>query len=92
MIKSFRHNGLENLFYEGSKKGIQAKHVRRLKDILDRLDAVSTVESMNYPGSDLHALKGDMHGFWAVKVSGNWRVTFAFYNGNAYALNYLDYH
>jgi len=47
---------------------------------------------MRYPGSDLHQSKGKLKGFWAVKVSGNWRVVFAFKEGNAYQVNYLDYH
>jgi proteic killer suppression protein len=88
MIKTFTHKGLEDFFFDGTKKGIQAAHAQKLVDILDRLDASHIVEDMRYPGSDLHQLKG----FWAVKVSGNWRVVFAFKEGNAYQVNYLDYH
>src|SRR5947209_5909041 len=76
VIKSFRHKGLENFFYDGSKKGIQPKHAQKLTDILDRLDAATTVEDVNFPGSDLHPLKGDMKGNWAVRVSGHWRIVF----------------
>ncbi|MBI2339495.1 MAG: type II toxin-antitoxin system RelE/ParE family toxin [Deltaproteobacteria bacterium] len=92
MIKSFRHKGLENFFYDGSKKGIQPKHARKLADILDRLHAAKAVEDMNFPGSGLHPLKGDRKGWWAVEVSGNWRVTFSFQEGNAEAVDYVDYH
>ena len=31
-------------------------------------------------------------GFWAVKVSGNWRIVFRFEDGDARDVNYLDYH
>ncbi len=31
-------------------------------------------------------------GTWAISVSGNWRLTFQFENGNVYILNYEDYH
>jgi toxin HigB-1 len=92
MIKTFTHKGLENFFFDDSKKGIQAAHVQKLADILDRLDASQAVEDMRYPGSDLHQLKGQRKGFWAVKVSGNWRVVFTFKEGNAYEVDYLDYH
>jgi len=92
MIKTFTHKGLEDFFFDGTKKGIQAAHARKLADILDRLDASHLVEDMRYPGSDLHQLKGQLKGCWAVKVSGNWRVVFAFNEGNAYQVNYLDYH
>lgn len=92
MITSFAHKGLENLFYDDSKKGIQAIHARKLQDILDRLDAAHEIRDMAYPGSDLHPLKDDLIGFWAVKVSGNWRVIFRFTDGNASDVDYVDYH
>lgn len=92
MIKSFLHKGLENFFYNGTKKGIQAQHTQKLSDILDRLNAAHSITDMKYPGSDLHQLKGKMKGLWAVKVSGNWRIVFSFKEGNAYNVNYIDYH
>jgi len=92
MIKSFSHKGLEDFFYAGSLRGIQAKHADRLARILDRLDAAEVVMDMAYPGSALHPLKGDLHGVWSVKVSGNWRIVFRFEDGNAYVVDYLDYH
>lgn len=92
MIKTFDHKGLEDFFYDGTKKGIQAMHAQKLADILDRLDASQTVEDMRYPGADLHQLKGSLKGFWAIKISGNWRIVFTFKEGNAYRVNYVDYH
>ena len=92
MIKSFNHKGLEDLFYDGSKKGIQPKHAKKLSYILDLLNTVKCVEDMNFSGSNLHPLKGDLGGLWAVRVSGNWRVVFSFFEGNAYVVDYRDYH
>ncbi len=92
MIKSFVHKGLEDLFYEGTKKAIQAKHAKRLEMILDLLDATHKISDMNFPGSGLHQLQPKKENVWAVKVSGNWRVTFIFENGHAYQVDYLDYH
>lgn len=92
MIKSFSHKGLEDFFYDGVKKGIQPKHAQKIGDVLDLLDAAATVGDMNFPGSGLHTLKGDRKGEWAVKISGNWRITFKFVNGNAHDVGYEDYH
>jgi proteic killer suppression protein len=47
---------------------------------------------MNLPGLDLHELKGDRQGMWAVKVSGNWRVTFVLRGEDAESVDYEDYH
>ncbi len=92
MIKSFRHKGLETFFYTGSKKGIRPEHANMLERILDRLNAARNIKDMNYPGSYLHQLSGDKKGQHAVKVSGNWRVFFEFIEGEAYVVNYDDYH
>ncbi len=92
MIKSFDHKGLEAFFYEGTTKGIQAKHAARLRFILDLLDYATAANDMNFSGSGFHQLKGTLKGYWAVKVSGNWRLTFRFEDGNAYVVNYQDYH
>ena len=59
MIKSFKHKGLENFFYDGTKKGIQPKHSTKLEEILDLLEAANEVEDMNFPGSNLHPLRGN---------------------------------
>jgi proteic killer suppression protein len=74
MIKSFKHKGLEDFFYTGSKKGIKSNHASRLSRILDRLNAANEIKDMNYPGSFLHQLSGDKKGLHAVEVFGNWRV------------------
>ncbi len=92
MIKSFKHNGLEDFFYSGKKKGIRPEHADRLVIILDRLNAASELKDLSYPGSDLHKLTGDKKGQYAVKVSGNWRVFFEFFNGDVYRVDYNDYH
>ena len=56
------------------------------------LDTAQTVEDMDIPGFRLHPLKAQMRGRWSVTVNGNWRLTFEFQDGNAYVLDYEDYH
>ncbi len=92
MIKSFKHKGLEQLFYDDNRKGVQPKHADKLEAILDLLEAADTISVMNFPGSALHLLQPKHEQRWAVKVSGNWRVAFIFDHGDAYEVNYTDYH
>ena len=92
MIKTLKHKGLEKFFYTGSKRGIKPEHASKLEIILDRLHAANKIKDMNYPGSGLHKLTGDKKDQYAVKVSGNWRVFFEFVNGDAYVVDYDDYH
>ena len=64
----------------------------RLRKILALLETADTIEDMELPGLGLHPLKANRKGTWAVKVSGNWRITFKIQNGDAFDVNYEDYH
>jgi len=92
MIRGFKHNGLEKFFTTGTKSGIQTQHAERLRVILGPLSAATAPTDMNLPGLGLHQLKGDRKGTWAVKVSGNWRLTFTFVGKDADDVDYEDYH
>ena len=92
MIKTFAHKGLERLFLTGNKRGVNAKQSAKITRILDRLEASSEPTDMNLPGFAFHGLKQNRKGCFSVKVSGNWRITFTFKQGNAYDVNLEDYH
>ena len=91
-ITSFRHKGLERFFTSGGKAGIQARHAGRWRLILGRLSVATTPGDMRLPGLDLHELHGPRKGTWAVTVSGNWRITFAFDGRDVGRVDYEDYH
>ena len=92
MITQFRHRGLERFFSRGTGSGIQPAHAKRLRLILARLDVSQTEQDMDLPGLYLHELAGRRRGTWAVRVSGNWRITFRFEGVDAVDLDYEDYH
>ena len=92
MIKSFRHKGVQKFFETGSKAGIQPKHAARLNLQLTALNLARSPGKMNTAGWDWHPLKGELEGLWAVKVSGNWRLTFGFEGEDAVLVDYQDYH
>lgn len=92
MIKSFKHKGLSDFYHTGKTAGIQAKHATRLKLQLFALNAATSPQDMTAPNWKLHPLKGNKVGYWAITVNANWRVIFKFEDGNAYIVDYLDYH
>ncbi len=91
-ILRFRHKGLERFVLRGTTAGIQAKHARRLRLILGRLNVAKEPRDMGLPGLHLHPLKGERKGTWAVSVSGNWRMTFAFSGPDVVEVDYEDSH
>jgi toxin HigB-1 len=92
MIESFRHKGLRQLFEDDNARGVNAEHVRKIKQILAVLHAAEDIEAMRLPTFSLHALKGDLKGFWAVTVRANWRIVFRFESGKASDVDLVDYH
>ena len=97
MIESFKHKGLKRLFESGHTSGVNPQHVERLRKILALLETSENIDDMdlpglNLPGLNLHKLKGKRKNILAVKVSGNWRVTFKLKNGDVLEVNYEDYH
>ena len=66
--------------------------VDRIRRVLAALDAAATIEALNQPSLHLHALKGDLKGFWAVTIRANWRIVFRFEDGNAFDVDFMDYH
>jgi toxin HigB-1 len=92
VLKSYRHKGIKQFAETGSKAGIQPEHANRLRRLLSALDAATCPANLNAPGYALHPLKGDLEGHWAVRVSGNWRLTFAFEGEDAILVDYKDYH
>ena len=47
---------------------------------------------MDLPGYGLHPLRGDLRGMWSISISGNWRITFRFDDGDVYDVDLVDYH
>jgi proteic killer suppression protein len=92
MIQNLKHKGLRKLFEKGTISGVNANHLKRLRLILALLETAEMIEDMDLPGLYLHELKGNRKGTFALKVSGNWRVTFRLENGDAFDVNYEDYH
>ena len=92
MIVSFKHRGLKALYEGKTPRRVAPEHVRKLLDILAVLDHSGGPRGVDLPGLRLHPLKGQLQGHYAVTVSGNWRVTFQFKEGDVIDVDYQDYH
>jgi toxin HigB-1 len=89
VIRTIRHTGLKRLFEEDDPRGVKPEHAGKL---LATLHAAPTIAHLHLPGFRLHALKGELKGFWAITVRANWRVIFRFAKGHAEDVDYVDYH
>ncbi len=93
MIRSFRHKGLRRFFESGDTRGVPPQFAPKLVNVLSFLNvAASLDEAAPLPGLRLRRLKGELGGMWSITISGNWRVIFRFDKGDAYEVDFLDYH
>lgn len=92
MIKTYRHKGLRLFFEEEDSSKLPQDMLKRIDLILSTLDAAQNIEIMAVHTFRLHQLKGDLKGFYAVTVRANWRIVFRFDDGDAFDLDFVDYH
>ena len=60
---------------------------------LHQLDAAAELRDLAvFPGNQLEALKGDRHGQHSIRVNDQYRVCFLWRDGDAYAVEIVDYH
>jgi proteic killer suppression protein len=92
MVVSFRHKGLRVFYEKGDASKLQPQHIGKIRLIVTRLDAATTVSDMNAPGYRLHPLTGELRAFWSVKVDKNCRIVFRLVGEDIHDVDYLDYH
>ncbi len=92
MISSFKHRGLKRLYERGDAKWIAPEHRLKISDILTALENAQIIENMSFATFHLHQLSGSRKTTWSVTVRANWRITFIFEDGQAFDVNYEDYH
>ena len=93
MIRSFRDKDTERLFSrEPVRKwgrDLQRTGLRKLRI----LDAALTLEDLKSPpGNRLEKLAGAREGQWSIRVNDQWRICFRWRNGDAHAVEIVDYH
>ena len=91
-IVEFRHAGLRRIWEYGDASRLNPAHAARIARILDDLADADRPADMDFPSRRLHPLAGNRRGTWSIRVSGNWRLTFRFEDGEAVAIDPEDYH
>ena len=57
------------------------------------INAANTVDDLKSPpGNRLEALRGDLRGFYSIRVNEQWRIVFRWLDGAAEDVEILDYH
>jgi toxin HigB-1 len=92
MIRSFRSKALSRYWLKADDRGLRPDWRRKVQLILATLDGATAAKDLDLPGLGFHALKGNLRGRFAVTVSRNWRITFAWDGEDAIDIDMEDYH
>ncbi|KGM33785.1 type II toxin-antitoxin system RelE/ParE family toxin [Inquilinus limosus] len=93
MIKSFANARTEKIARGIAVKGVPADSLRRAVAKLFLLDTVTRLDDLRVPpGNRLEALKGDRKGQHSIRVNDQFRICFVWRDGDAYDVEFVDYH
>lgn len=93
MILSFRDKETERLWQSGKSRRFPADLRRRAFYKLAILNAAVALDNLKVPpGNQLEALRGDRAGQHSIRINDQYRICFAWRDGNAFEVEIVDYH
>jgi len=93
MIKTFADRRTQELYVTGKAKRLPAELAKRAARKLEYVDLATRLDDLKVPpGNRLHALEGNRKGQHAICVNDQWRICFRFIDGDAYDVEFCDYH
>jgi proteic killer suppression protein len=93
MIRSFRGKHAEQIFRRERCPAFSVAVQRAAHRKLTMLDAAGALEDLRIPpGNRLEKLVGDRKGQYSIRVNDQWRICFAWRQGDAHDVEITDYH
>jgi proteic killer suppression protein len=92
-IRSFKDRRTEAAFRRLRPKAVPPDVMRRLEAKLAVLHKISELAEIGLsPGAQLERLAGDRYGQYSIRVNRQWRLCFRWLDGDAYEVEFVDYH
>ena len=97
MIRSFRTQGAEDVYYHRDTKDARRTCPNTLWRVaghkMDRIDNVVQVADLRVPpGNRCEALSGDRAGQYGIRLNDQYRICFRWDEGGAEDVEIVDYH
>lgn len=92
MIRSFRSQETERLFLDEDILRFRSIEPIARRKLLVLHRAFSLGDLRIPSGNRLEALKGDRRGPYSIRINNQWRICFAWAQGDAYDVEIVDYH
>ena len=93
MIKSFADKRTAAIFSGHAVRGLPEQIQRRAQAKLLAIDAAGRLDDLRAPpGNRLEALRGERRGHYSIRINEQWRLCFAWSDGEAWEVEIVDYH
>lgn len=93
MLKPFADERTQEMYVSGKAKRLPADVAQRAARKLEYVDLATRLDDLKVPpGNRLHALAGNRKGQHVIAVIDQWRICFRFVDGDAYDVEFCDYH
>ena len=93
MIRSFADKQTAAIFAGLAVRGLPQDIQKRARIKLKMIDAAKELLDLRSPpGNRLEELRGDRKGFYSIHVNDQWRICFAWVDGEALDVELVDYH
>lgn len=93
MIRSFNDTKTESLYTTGKSSFFPSTIIKVALRKLDYLNAAKNLNDLRIPpGNRLEKLKGDLEGYYSIRINDQYRIIFQFDQSDAYEVEITDYH
>ena len=93
MIKTFADKQTQQLYLTGKARRVPPEVAKRAARKMEQVNAAARVEDLEVPpGNRFHLLEGDRQGQYSISVNDQFRLCFRFTDGDAYDVEFCDYH
>lgn len=93
MIESFGDLATETIYRGLRVKSLPGDIQERARRKLRMINQARIVQDLRVPpGNRLEQLKGDLEGFWSIRINEQWRVIFRWVDHSKHDVTIIDYH
>lgn len=92
MIRSFADADTEQVFHHRHSRRYAAFERIAFRKLRQIHRVLSIEELYEPPGNRLERLKGDRAGQWSLRINDQFRICFEWRDGDAFAVEIVDYH
>lgn len=96
MIRNIKGKATQDIYHGITSRlarGVPLELHEKCRRLLDQIDAAPNLDFLRIPPSNrLEKLRGDLSGYWSLRINNQWRIIFRWQDYDALDVEITDYH